>query len=188
MFLTLLKPAQNGIEDGSEQNVNLDAECTTNTASAGTDLKLSNNFSLAELTKSTTANRLRMQNLMAAEHVTNLKALCDNVLQPIRDHFKLPVTITSGFRSKELNKRIGSSEKSQHIKGEAADLEIAGVDNLLTARWIRDNLEFDQLILEYYTPGDPTSGWVHVSYSRTGLNRKEVLWITKDGLLEIGLP
>jgi len=95
--------------------------------------------------------------------VGKLKALCENILQPVRDHFGR-VKVTSGFRSAELCVAIGSSVNSQHARAEAADFEVVGVDNAELFDWIKNNLEPDQLILEFYTPGEPNSGWIHCSW------------------------
>lgn len=137
-------------------------------------MQLSENFSLNEFTKSDTAVRKGIDNTPNDVHLENMKALCENVLQKVRSHFGKSVRITSGYRSPELCEAIGSSSRSQHAKGQAADFEITGIDNKDLAIWIRDNVDFDQLILEFYTEGDPNSGWVHCSYSSTS-NRKEVL-------------
>lgn len=142
-------------------------------------MKLSKNFSLSEFTKSQTASRRGISNKPGPHHVDNLSELVQNVLQVVRDHFG-PVVISSGFRSRELNAAIGGTNNSQHSKGEAADFEVIGVSNAVVAEWIRDNLEFDQLILEFYTPGEPNSGWVHVSYKEDN-NRNEVLTAVKEG-------
>jgi hypothetical protein len=96
------------------------------------------------------------------------------VLERVRDNFKRPVLVSSGYRSPALCKAIGSSAKSQHAKGQAADFELAGVDNIDLARWIRDTLDYDQLILEFYDKDDPQSGWVHCSTKASG-NRKQSL-------------
>jgi hypothetical protein len=141
-------------------------------------MKLSNNFSLSELTKSQTAVRKGIKNEPSTEHVENLIHLAETVLQPVRDHFGKPVVISSGYRSPELCEAIGSSSKSQHARGEAADFEIIGVDNMQLAMWISKNTTFDQLILEYYEPGDPNSGWVHCSVVKKG-PRAQVLKATK---------
>jgi len=114
-----------------------------------------------------------IENDPGSTEVDNLKDLCTNVLEPIRANFGIPFSPSSGYRSLVLNNEIGSSPSSQHIKGEAADIEIPGVRNMDLARWISGNLEFDQLVLEYYTDTDSASGWVHVSY--VGKNRNEVL-------------
>ena len=126
-------------------------------------MNLSRNFTLSELTKSDTAIRRGINNNPNAEQVEKLKALCENILQPVRDHFGR-VKVTSGFRSVELCLAIGSSERSQHAKAEAADFECPGVDNAELADWIHKNLTYDQLILEFYTPGEPNSGWIHCSW------------------------
>ena len=141
-------------------------------------MKLSKNFSLGEMTKSQTATRKGIKNEPSTEHVENLIHLAETVLQPVRDHFGKPVAISSGYRSTELCEAIGSSAKSQHAKGEAADFEIPGVDNKELATWISKNTKFDQLILEYYEPGDPNSGWVHCSAVKEG-SRSQVLKATK---------
>lgn len=140
-------------------------------------MKLSENFYLREFTKSQTASRLGISNNPSPKDTENLRLLAENVLQKARDKFG-QITVTSGYRSDALNHAIGGSYKSQHSKGEAADIEALGVSNYTLAEWIAQNTEFDQLILEYYTPGEPNSGWVHVSYSE-GNNRKEVLTATK---------
>ena len=126
-------------------------------------MNLSRNFTLSELIKSDTAIRKGINNNPNAEQIEKLKALCENILQPVRDHFGR-VKITSGFRSSELCVAIGSSVNSQHAKAEAADFECVGVDNAELADWIKNNLPYDQLIVEYYTPGEPNSGWIHCSY------------------------
>jgi hypothetical protein len=136
-------------------------------------MKLSRNFSLGELTKSQTALRMGIDNNPTPEDLYNLHLLCDNILQPVREHFGRAVTISSGYRSEDLCVAIGSSRKSQHAKGQAADFEIFGVDNKEVAEWIRDVLDFDQLILEFYNEDDPSSGWVHCSYAED--NRGSVL-------------
>ena len=126
-------------------------------------MNLTRNFSLLELTKSATAIRKGIDNNPNADQVEKLKALCENILQPVRDHFGR-VKVTSGFRSVELCTAIGSSANSQHAKAEAADFECPGVDNAELADWIHKNLPYDQLILEFYTPGEPNSGWIHCSW------------------------
>jgi hypothetical protein len=139
-------------------------------------MKLSANFSLAELTKT---NVRQFDNTPSMQVIDNLQALVDNVLQPIRNKFG-QVTVTSGYRSPEVNKAIGGSATSDHCFGFAADFEVVGVDNKELARWVADNLKFKQLILEFYTKGVPDSGWVHVSYDKTNLTQK-VMTATKVG-------
>ena len=126
-------------------------------------MELTRNFTLSELSKSDTAIRKGINNNPNAEQVEKLKALCENILQPVRDHFGR-VKVTSGFRSEDLCIAIGSSRNSQHAKAEAADFECPGVDNVELADWIKRELPYDQLILEFYTPGEPNSGWIHCSY------------------------
>ena len=126
-------------------------------------MNLSRNFTLQELIKSDTAIRKGIDNNPNADQVEKLKLLCERVLQPVRDHFGR-VKVTSGYRSPELCVAIGSSINSQHAKAEAVDFECIGVDNAEVADWVHVNLETDQLILEYYTPGEPNSGWIHASF------------------------
>ena len=128
-------------------------------------MHLSRNFSLGELTKSQTALRNGLDNKPSMEEIVALTVLSNNVLQPVRDRYG-SFTPNSAFRTVELCKLVGSSAKSQHAKGEAADIEVAGIDNYQLAEWITKNLDFDQLILEFYNSDDPSSGWVHGSYSR----------------------
>jgi hypothetical protein len=141
-------------------------------------MQLSRNFSLQELTKSDTAIRKGIDNEPNADQVDKLKALCENILQPVRDHFGR-VKITSGFRSVELCNAIGSSANSQHAKAEAADFECVGVDNAELFDWIKSNLQPDQLILEFYTPGEPNSGWIHCSWI-PDQPRASYLWAYKS--------
>ena len=151
-------------------------------------MKLSANFSVSELTRSQTATRKGIDNSPNDEQLANLKALCENVLQPIRDHFGKPVRISSGLRVPELNAAIGGSTTSDHCKGMAADIELPGVDNKELAEWIGENpnLEFRQLILEYYD-GTPDSGWVHVSYDCND-NKQQLLTAPKQGGKTVYLP
>ena len=142
-------------------------------------MQLSKNFSLIELTKSQTAERKGIDNTPSAEHQENLKSLCTNVLQPVRDNFHRVVSVSSGFRSQALCEAIGSKSTSQHAKGEAADFEIFGNSNKELADWIHFNVNYDQLILEYWKESDPNSGWVHCSYT-DGNNRRQYLKAYKD--------
>ena len=136
-------------------------------------MKLSKHFSLEELCKSQTATRLGINNLAKDKNViTNLKKICENILEPIRENYGIPFSPNSAYRSPKLNNAVGSSHKSQHLKGQAVDIEIPSIDNYELAQWIRNNLDFDQLILEFYN-GEPSSGWVHVSFAEE--NRKQLL-------------
>ena len=148
-------------------------------------MTLSPNFALREFTRSQTAARRGIDNEPTADVVDRLRILCAEVLQPIRDRFGI-VTINSGYRSPELNTAIGGSKSSQHMRGEAADIEVAA-DNLELAHWIAANLDFDQLISECYQTGDPASGWVHVSYKATG-NRGQCLTYQRGAGYSSGLP
>lgn len=142
-------------------------------------MKLSANFTLQEFTKSQTALRLGIDNEPEGEHLEAAIALFENVVQPVRENFG-PTVINSGYRGPALNEAVGGSAKSQHCKGQAADIECPGVPNADIAQWIVDNLDFDQVILEFYTPGIPDSGWVHVSYRADGENRKSILTAMKE--------
>jgi zinc D-Ala-D-Ala carboxypeptidase len=135
-------------------------------------VRLSKNFTLGELTKSQTAIRRSIDNTPSLTAIDNLQLLVDNVLQPVRDHFKKPVDISSGYRSPQLNVAIGGSPTSHHCLGMAADFEIMGMDNKELAIWVRDNLKFTQLILEFYNDGDTNSGWVHVGYDARDLKQQ----------------
>ena len=150
-------------------------------------MQLSKHFSLKEMTKSMTAQRRGIDNTPGAGEIKSLGDLCYEVLEPLRAHFDKPVTITSGYRSEALCEAIGSKKTSQHAKGQAVDFEIGGVPNIKIAYWLQNNVDFDQLILEFYSPDDPAAGWVHVSYNESGANRKQVL--TYNGKsYENGLP
>ena len=130
-------------------------------------MNLTRNFSLLELTKSDTAIRKGIDNNPNADQIEKLKLLCENILQPVRDHFGR-VKVTSGFRSVELCMAIGSSANSQHAKAEAADFECLGTSNAEVFDWIKENLPYDQMILEFFTPGEPNSGWIHCSWIPEG--------------------
>tara|TARA_R100000935_G_scaffold25447_1_gene45288 strand:+ start:294 stop:773 length:480 start_codon:yes stop_codon:yes gene_type:complete len=140
--------------------------------------QISKHFSLQEMINSGTASRLGLDNTPNEEQIENLKALCENILEPLREYYESRIIITSGFRSEKLSEAIGSSSKSQHCAkdGSAAiDFEIPGFDNRQVAAHIKNNFLYDQLISEYYEDGIPDSGWIHVSYKKDGTNRKESL-------------
>ena len=137
-------------------------------------MQLTTNFSLHELTKSETALRMGFDNTPGPVETEYLKLLAENVLQPIRDHFQKGVKVNSAYRSPESNAAVKGSRTSDHCKGMAADIEIPGVANADLAQWIMDNLDYTQLILEFYTPGIPDSGWVHVSYDPENLKKQEL--------------
>ena len=141
---------------------------------------LSKNFTLTEFTKSQTALRLGIDNTPSEEHLAAAKLLFENVVQPVRDHFG-PTVINSGYRGPALNEAIGGAATSQHCRGEAVDIECPGVPNHEVAEWIENNLEYDQLILEFYTLGIPDSGWVHVSYIPEGNRKQSLTAVKQDG-------
>ena len=140
-------------------------------------MQLSKNFSLEEMERSQTAQRMGIKNKAGSGEIKNLTDLCYNVLEPCRAKFDKPIRISSGYRSEELCVAIGSKKTSQHALGMAVDMEIPSESNLKVALWLQNNVDFDQLILEYYT-GEANSGWIHVSFHE-GNNRKQVL--TFDG-------
>ncbi len=143
-------------------------------------MQLSNNFTLNEFLISQTASRLGIDNTPPEFVIENLKALCHNILQPLRDNYG-PVVVTSGYRCPELNKAIGGAVNSQHLEGKAADIHIPSLSNDNLARIIAANFEFDQVILEFYTLGKPNSGWVHVSYNTAGNKKEELTAVKQNG-------
>lgn len=138
--------------------------------------------SLAEVTRSDTAKRKGIDNNPTPEHLDNLKVICEEVFDKVREHFGVPIFISSGYRSASLNKAIGGSTTSDHNNGRALDLDQDGHGNGVTNadvfKFIKDNLEFDQLIWEFGSSQNPD--WVHVGY-RKGANRKQILKAIKDG-------
>jgi zinc D-Ala-D-Ala carboxypeptidase len=144
-------------------------------------MKITENFTLEEFCKSDLAIRKGISNTPDIRITESLTNLITYVLQPLRNRLKLPITINSGYRSPELNDLVGGSKTSQHMRGEAADIEIMGMDNVALANYIKGNCPFDQLILEFYTPGDRNSGWVHVSYSKTHMRKSVLTASLKDG-------
>jgi hypothetical protein len=142
---------------------------------------LSKNFSLEELTKSETALRHDMDNTPGEAEIENLKVLAEKVLQPVREYYARGVKVNSGFRHPDVNAKVGGSKTSDHCKGLAADIEIPGIPNYELAYWISKNLDFTQLILEFYTSGVPDSGWVHVSYDPSNLKKQELTAVKQEG-------
>lgn len=139
-------------------------------------MQISKHFKLQELTASMIATRRGIKNEPGAGDIKNLEDVCYEILEPTRAHFDdKPLIISSGYRSEELCEAIGSKKTSQHAKGMAVDFEIPGVPNIKIAYWIQNNCDFDQLILEYYSPEDGSKGWIHASYNEKGSNRKQVL-------------
>ena len=139
--------------------------------------KISEHLELAEVIRSEQAKRMGLSNMPTAEHIENFKKLAENVFEKIRNNFRVPIHISSGYRSIELNRAIKGSSTSQHCKGEAIDIDMDGSSNGVTNRMVFDyilkSLDFDQLIWEFGTSENPD--WVHVSYSSSGNQRKQVL-------------
>lgn len=138
-------------------------------------MKLSKNLRLAEMIRSESAKRLGISNQPTEEHIENMKRFAMMVFEPIRARFDTPIYISSGYRSEKLNKAVKGSLTSSHCMGEAADIDMDGssvITNADVFHYIKDNLEFDQLIWEFGDKNNPD--WVHVSYKDEG-NRKEVL-------------
>lgn len=146
-------------------------------------MQLSEHLSLAEVTRSETAKRNGISNMPTEEHIANFKLLAEKVFEPIRNHFGKPIHISSGYRSAALNKKVKGSSSSQHCSGEAIDIDMDGgahgITNKMVFDYIKDNLEFDQLIAEFPVNGNPA--WVHVSYESTGKQRKQILVAKKVG-------
>ncbi len=153
-------------------------------------MRLSPHFTLTEMTKSATAERLGIANEPTQAMIENMRRLATKILEPVRAEFGIPFAPTSGYREPQLNKAIGGAARSQHLTGEAVDFEVPGIANLIVARWIAANLRFDQLILEFWSPGDPGAGWVHCSLKAAG-NRGQILTIGRvngQAISHQGLP
>ena len=146
-------------------------------------MKISEHLDLSEVTRSESAKRKGISNEPTAEHLENFKKLAENIFEPIRNHFNVPIHISSGYRSKALNTSIGGSLTSQHCSGEAIDIDMDGssngVTNKMVFEFIKSNLNFDQMIWEFGNSNNPD--WVHVSYESTGKQRKQILKATKVG-------
>lgn len=142
-------------------------------------MKLSEHLDLSEVTRSDMAKRLGINNMPSTEHIENFKKLAENIFEPIRKHFGVPIMISSGYRSKSLNTAIKGSLSSQHCQGEAIDIDMDGTTNGVTNKmvfeYIKANLNFDQLINEF------NYSWVHVSFSSKGKQRKQILDAVKVG-------
>ena len=153
-------------------------------------MQISKHLSLAEVSRSETAKRRGINNTPSGEHLENFKKLAENVFEKVRENFGVPIHISSGYRSKELNKAIGGSATSQHCSGEAIDIDMDGsahgVTNAQVFNYIKDNLEFDQLIWEFGSDTNPD--WVHVSYESTGKQRKQILKAVKSKGKTVYIP
>jgi hypothetical protein len=143
--------------------------------------QLSKNFSLAEMTKSEIAIRRDMDNTPDETVIANLQLLCEQVLQPLRDAYKLGIKVNSAYRSPDVNAAVGGVRTSDHCKGQAADIEIPGVPNAELAQYLADNFDYTQVILEFYTSGVPDSGWVHVSYDPNNLKCQVLTAVKQNG-------
>lgn len=142
-------------------------------------MKLSEHLDLSEVTRSDMAKRRGLSNMPTPEHIENFKILAENIFEPIRKHFGVPIFVSSGYRSKELNTAIGGASSSQHLLGQALDIDMDGTKNGVTNKmvfdYIKANLNFDQLINEF------DYSWVHVSYNPSGKQRKQILNAVKVG-------
>jgi len=145
-------------------------------------MKISEHLDLSEVIRSESAKRAGINNMPTEEHIRNLKLLAENIFEPIRANFRIPIRISSGYRSKSLNSYIAGSMTSQHCKGEAIDIDMDGnphgITNAQVFEYIKNNLPFDQLIWEFGNNENPD--WVHVSYSSTGKQRKQALKAIKE--------
>lgn len=137
-------------------------------------MNLSAHFTLKELTHSALALRHGIKNLPEPHEIANLKRLAVEILEPVRLHFNIPFSPSSGYRGPAVNRLAGSGPTSQHLTGQAADFELPGIANRDLAEWIKVNLTFDQLILEFHNEDDPASGWIHCSVKETD-NRGQCL-------------
>ena len=137
-------------------------------------MRITKNLSFREVIRSNTAERRNIKNIPNKEQLSAIKNLAESIFQPMRDHFGEPIRINSFFRSKTLNQAIGGSVRSQHCKGEAMDIDATNkTSNKELFNYIKNNLEFDQLIWEFGTDENPS--WIHVSLKHKGINRKEIL-------------
>jgi hypothetical protein len=146
-------------------------------------MRISTHLDLVEVTRSETAKRNGISNNPTAEHLANFKILAENIFEPIRNYFGVPIHISSGYRSIALNKFIKGSLSSQHCTGEAIDIDMDGsssdVNNKMVFDFIKDKLKFDQLICEFGTKEQPD--WVHVYYESNGKQRNQILKGIKKG-------
>ena len=144
-------------------------------------MKLSRNLTLKEAVKSNTATRLGIDNNPDDWDIENLRAIAENIFQPIRDHFGVPIGVSSGYRGKDLNKAIGGSKYSQHMTGEALDLDADMYGKITNAdifKFVKNNLHWDQMIWEFGDDEEPN--WVHISYKPSGGNRKQIKRAYRD--------
>lgn len=154
-------------------------------------MKLSDHFTLAEASKSHVAARHGIDNAPPARVIHRLVRVATQILEPVRAEFRMPFSPSSWYRCPELNAAVGSKPTSAHLSGRAVDFELPGVANADLAHWCAHNLSFDQLILEFPTPDDPASGWVHCALAADGPGaappRGEILTLSRAGYTP-GLP
>lgn len=153
----------------------------------GALMNISEHFTLKEFINSSKADELGIDNTPNAIQISAIQELCDNILEPIRFHFKRPIRILSGFRSVDLNKAVGGAATSQHTLGEAADIEINGIRNDAIWSFIVNTLNFDQCIAEKLMADNGAAGWIHISHKRSGAQRKEALSFLGNGKYVSGL-
>ncbi|WP_295455935.1 D-Ala-D-Ala carboxypeptidase family metallohydrolase [uncultured Thiodictyon sp.] len=150
--------------------------------------QLTEHFTVEELIASPTATAKGISNTPTPEHLANMKYCCEKILEPVRAHFGKPLKVNSSYRSAKLNAAVGGAKTSQHLTGQAIDFEIEGISNKVLADWVAENLEHDQVILEFYVEGDKNSGWVHASIKKGGGNRRQKLIAKKNGQSTKYLP
>ena len=139
--------------------------------------RISKHISYAEATFSQTAIRKKIDNTPTKEQLASMVLVAEKCFEPVRNYFRVPIKISSFFRSEKLNIAIGGAKNSQHVKGEAIDIQATGeITNKMIFDYIKNNLEYDQLIWEYGDKNNPA--WVHVSYSAKK-NRKQILYVQK---------
>lgn len=143
--------------------------------------QLSKDFHLIEFVRSQTAYRKGIDNTPDQAIIDDIQILVDNVLQPLRDKLGKPVIINSGYRCPALNKAIGGATHSQHMQGQAADIHVAGMTTKELADYVAENFDYDQLILEFYNPAEPTSGWTHVSFHKDNNRHEKLTALYVDG-------
>lgn len=152
-----------------------------------TTIKVSSHFTLYEATRSSTATRRSIRNVPSAAEIKQIEQVAIHILEPPRVHYKRSITPSSWFRCLVLNRAVGSEDSSQHPLAQAVDFEISGIDNLELAHWMEHNVDFDQLIMEFYDSNDPAGGWIHGSYVSKDSNRHEIITYS-NGVYSHGLP
>ena len=142
---------------------------------------ISKHITFDEATRSETATKLSIENIPNDEQIDNMKYVAENVFEKVRNHFGVPISVNSFFRSRALNKAVGGAHTSQHLTGQAIDISAfksTGITNKQIFDFIKDNCEHDQVLWEYGTEYEPE--WVHVSLKKYG-NRNQKLRVTRHG-------